>query len=320
MWAQVMKKFCSDIMKYMKPISSFKKDVIDRVRVKGTPKDKSNSSNDVWEDWSATSIDWEISDNDEENCERMTVQAASEVTECESKGEHDGKIFDMTVDTSLTSPTSPNMIVSIKSIAKIDDMSGDYLSGMDVDVNVRMPDGLQLEDQIVKFVDVEYGDNLPPKLASKAQKNQRRPVLMLVTKQGTSINLVVKPRTWHHRGLLGSCSTRASNYAIDPSNSISLNNMNNNPRHAYKRENPFKLMIHLSLSHCLMGTVFKSHQLVESLHKQVKVTVALHEIESYITIIITKVCDDLEEGKIVIERLSLGKFHRVQVNIAFSTM
>ncbi|GJX04635.1 acetyl-CoA carboxylase [Tanacetum coccineum] len=33
-------------------------------------------------------------------------------------------------------------------------------------------DGLQLEDQIVKFRDVEYGDNLLPKLASEAQKNQ----------------------------------------------------------------------------------------------------------------------------------------------------
>ncbi|GKC17925.1 ferritin-2, chloroplastic [Tanacetum coccineum] len=97
-----------------KPISSFKKDVIDRVRVKGTPKDKSNSSNDVWEDWSATSINWEISDNDVENCERMTMQAASEATECESKGEHDGKIFDMTVDTSLASPAAPNTIIPVK--------------------------------------------------------------------------------------------------------------------------------------------------------------------------------------------------------------
>ncbi|GJR53877.1 hypothetical protein Tco_1404398 [Tanacetum coccineum] len=67
------------------------KDAIDHVRVKGTPEDKSNSSNDVWEDWPAALINWEISDNDEENCERMTMQAASEAIECESKGEHDGK-------------------------------------------------------------------------------------------------------------------------------------------------------------------------------------------------------------------------------------
>nr|GEX87154.1 hypothetical protein [Tanacetum cinerariifolium] len=307
--SKVMERFraCPDLWDpwiLKKPISSFKKDVIDRVHVKGTPEDKSNSSNDVWEDWYATSIDWEISDNDEENCER----------------EHDGKIFDMTLDTSLASPATPNTIVSIKSIAKIvaDDMSGDYGSGMDVDVNVSRPftmaqaayDGLQLEDQIMKFRDVEYGDNLLPKLASEAHKNQGRLVLMLVMKQGTSINLAVKPRTWRHRGLLG------------------------------------------------------SHQIVESFHKQVKVIVALQEIESYITIIVTKglaqlglsdamgfesislaqsrlvitlltryldkailfavgktlVCDDLEEAKIVIERLSLENFHRVQVNIALSTM
>ncbi|GKE12038.1 hypothetical protein Tco_1415589, partial [Tanacetum coccineum] len=64
--------------------------------LQGTTEDKSNSSNDVWEDWSAASINWEISDNDEENCEHMTMQAASEATECKSKGKHDGKIFGMT--------------------------------------------------------------------------------------------------------------------------------------------------------------------------------------------------------------------------------
>nr|GFA32364.1 hypothetical protein [Tanacetum cinerariifolium] len=231
---------------------------------------KSNSSNDVWEDWSATSINWE-----------MTMQAASRVIECESKGEHDGKIFDMTVDTSLASPAAPNMIVSFKSIAKIDDMSEDYVSGMDVDVNVSRPfvmaqaayDGLQLEDQIVKFKDVEYGDNLPPKLASEAQKNQGRPVLMLVMKQGTSINLVVKHRTWCHRGLLGSCSTRASNYTIDPSNSIDLS-------------------------------------LAQS---RLVITLLTWYLDKAILFVVgnTLVCDDLEEAKIVIERLSLGKFHRV---------
>ncbi|GKC05516.1 bifunctional dihydrofolate reductase-thymidylate synthase 1-like protein, partial [Tanacetum coccineum] len=42
-----------------------------------------------------------------------------EATKCESKGEHGGKIFDMTVDTSLASPAAPNTIVSTKSIAKI---------------------------------------------------------------------------------------------------------------------------------------------------------------------------------------------------------
>nr|GEX14607.1 hypothetical protein [Tanacetum cinerariifolium] len=151
-----MKKFCSDVMQDMvppsskdlsrvasaelslnpylefgvhkvkKPISSFKKVAIDNVRVKGIPEDKcvkgfpedkSNSSNDVWEDWSAASINWEISDNDEENCERMTVQATSEATTCESKGEQEGKIFNTIVGTAPTSPAS-GTTVSAKTIAK----------------------------------------------------------------------------------------------------------------------------------------------------------------------------------------------------------
>nr|GEU31338.1 structural maintenance of chromosomes protein 1 [Tanacetum cinerariifolium] len=53
------------------------------------------------------------------------------------------------------------------------------------------------------FQDVEYGDNLLSMLASEAQKNQGHPVLMLGKKQGTSINLAVKPRTWRRHGLLG---------------------------------------------------------------------------------------------------------------------
>nr|GEY72993.1 structural maintenance of chromosomes protein 1 [Tanacetum cinerariifolium] len=39
--------------------------------------------------------------------------------------------------------------------------------------------------------------------AFQAQKNQGRHVLMLGKKQGTSINLAVKPRTWRRHGLLG---------------------------------------------------------------------------------------------------------------------
>ncbi|GJQ97877.1 hypothetical protein Tco_0009016 [Tanacetum coccineum] len=101
------------------------KDAIDHVRVNGTPEDKSNSSNDVWEDWPAALINWEISDNDEENYERMTMQAASEAIECESKGEHDGKIFDTTVDTLLASPAAPITIIPVK---KWDGFSDDFAS------------------------------------------------------------------------------------------------------------------------------------------------------------------------------------------------
>ena len=55
----------------------------------------------------------------------------------------------------------------------------------------------------MKLGNVEYGDNLLSKLASEAQKNQGRPVPMLVMRQGSSINLAVTPRTWRGCVLLG---------------------------------------------------------------------------------------------------------------------
>ncbi|XP_024966454.1 26S proteasome non-ATPase regulatory subunit 9 isoform X1 [Cynara cardunculus var. scolymus] len=97
---------------------------------------------------------------------------------------------------------------------------GGPISEMDVDVSrpfamvdeiteesPAAEDGLQLGDQIVKFGNVEYGDNLLPRLASEAQMNQGHPVPMVVMRQGTSINLTVTPRTWQGRGLLG-CNFR----------------------------------------------------------------------------------------------------------------
>ncbi|KAJ0434674.1 hypothetical protein HanPI659440_Chr17g0690231 [Helianthus annuus] len=96
-----MKRFCSDVMQdllppsskdlsrvasadlllnpylefgiHKKPISNIKEDAIniDPVRVKGISEDKSNSNNDVWEDWSAASFNWEISDKDEANCDEI---------------------------------------------------------------------------------------------------------------------------------------------------------------------------------------------------------------------------------------------------------
>ncbi|KAK9275865.1 hypothetical protein L1049_023138 [Liquidambar formosana] len=94
----------------------------------------------------------------------------------------------------------------------------DTPSSMDVDVIVRVPfamvdeiadaspaaeDGLQLGDQIVKFGNVESGENLLPRLASEAQTNQGRAIPIVVMRQGAPINLTVRPRTWQGRGLLG---------------------------------------------------------------------------------------------------------------------
>ncbi|XP_022731804.1 26S proteasome non-ATPase regulatory subunit 9-like isoform X3 [Durio zibethinus] len=64
-------------------------------------------------------------------------------------------------------------------------------------------DGLQLGDQIVKFGNVTAGDNLPQRLASEAQVNQGHPIPVRIMRQGALINLMVIPRTWQGRGLLG---------------------------------------------------------------------------------------------------------------------
>ena len=91
-------------------------------------------------------------------------------------------------------------------------------SSMDVDVVVHIPfatvdeitdaspaaeDGLQLGDQIVKFGNVEAGENLLQRLASESQSNLGCAIPVVIMRQGALINLTVTPRTWQGRGLLG---------------------------------------------------------------------------------------------------------------------
>lgn len=89
---------------------------------------------------------------------------------------------------------------------------------MDVDVVTSIPfamvdeitesspaaeDGLQLGDQVVKFGNVEGGDNLLQRLAAEAQSNQGQAVSVGVIRQGAKVGLSVTPRIWQGRGLLG---------------------------------------------------------------------------------------------------------------------
>lgn len=91
-------------------------------------------------------------------------------------------------------------------------------SAMDVDVIVSRPfamvdeiteaspaaeDGLQLGDRVVKFGNVEFGEDLLQRLAAEAQKNQGCAISMVVLRHGALINLTVTPREWQGRGLLG---------------------------------------------------------------------------------------------------------------------
>lgn len=89
---------------------------------------------------------------------------------------------------------------------------------MDVDVVTSIPfamvdeitesspaaeDGLQLGDQVVKFGNVEGGENLMQRLAAEAQSNQGQSVSVQVMRQGAKVSLSVTPRIWQGRGLLG---------------------------------------------------------------------------------------------------------------------
>lgn len=119
-----MKRFCSDVMQdlvppsskelsrvasadlilnpylefgiHKKSISSIKEDDIDPVCIKGISEDKSNFNNDAWEDWSAASINWEISDKGETNCDRI---ASNETIKGESRVGQEGKLCNMIVET-----------------------------------------------------------------------------------------------------------------------------------------------------------------------------------------------------------------------------
>lgn len=105
-----------------------------------------------------------------------------------------------------------------KSPVSHDTLPKNTSSSMDVDANVGVPfamvdeiadgspsaeDGLQLGDQIVKFGNVESGDDLLQKLAAEGQSNQGHAVPLVILRQGKVTNLAVTPRPWNGRGLLG---------------------------------------------------------------------------------------------------------------------
>lgn len=64
-------------------------------------------------------------------------------------------------------------------------------------------DGLQLGDEIVKFGNVQMGDDLQSRLVAEAQSNHGNPIHMEIVRQGVVMHATVTPRTWRGRGLLG---------------------------------------------------------------------------------------------------------------------
>ncbi|KAL3362614.1 hypothetical protein AABB24_012098 [Solanum stoloniferum] len=102
---------------------------------------------------------------------------------------------------SVTAATSAAMDIDVvfsRPFAVIDEIT---------EASPAAEDGLQLGDQVVRFGNVQSGENLLQRLAAEAQSNQGCAVTMTVLRQGAMTNVQVTPRVWQGRGLLG-CNFR----------------------------------------------------------------------------------------------------------------
>ncbi|GAV83216.1 PDZ_2 domain-containing protein [Cephalotus follicularis] len=109
--------------------------------------------------------------------------------------------------TAVASPSSDNVAQGTSSSTMDVDMFFPSLPFAIIDeitdASPAAEDGLQLGDRIVKFGNVEAGNNLIQSLASETRDNQGRAILVTVLRQTSLINITVTPRTWQGRGLLG---------------------------------------------------------------------------------------------------------------------
>ncbi|XP_015080328.1 26S proteasome non-ATPase regulatory subunit 9 [Solanum pennellii] len=102
---------------------------------------------------------------------------------------------------SVTAATSAAMDIDVvfsRPFAVIDEIT---------EASPAAEDGLQLGDQVIRFGNVQSGENLLQRLAAEAQSNQGCVVTMTVLRQGAMTNVQVTPRVWQGRGLLG-CNFR----------------------------------------------------------------------------------------------------------------
>ncbi|WOL19369.1 hypothetical protein Cni_G28167 [Canna indica] len=112
----------------------------------------------------------------------------------------------VSASTSQDSPMIEDSILRIP-FAIIDEIADD---------SPAAEDGLQLGDEIVKFGNVERGDDLQSRLVAEAQLNQGNPIPLVIVRQGSMMNTTVTPRTWHGRGTLGllCCGSSLAMFAI----------------------------------------------------------------------------------------------------------
>ncbi|XP_071725345.1 uncharacterized protein [Rutidosis leptorrhynchoides] len=132
----------------------------------------------------------------------IQILHAARVPSKSSSVKDSGKTADGVVSTTsdVVVPASPSSSMDVDVVFKLPFAMVDEIT----DGSPAAEDGLQLGDRIVKFGNVEAGDNnLTQKLSSEAQTNQGKAVPVVVMRQGAIINLTVTPRTWQGRGLFG---------------------------------------------------------------------------------------------------------------------
>ncbi|XP_060171776.1 uncharacterized protein LOC132602963 [Lycium barbarum] len=147
---------------------------------------------------------------------------------------NDHKIMTEKIDQNIQVLHSARLASTPSSVKDSDDAAGLGVQGsavniataatsaMDVDVVFSRPfavideiseaspaaeDGLQLGDQVVRFGNVQSGENILQRLAAESQSNQGCAVSMTVMRQGAMTNVKVTPRAWQGCGLLG-CNFR----------------------------------------------------------------------------------------------------------------
>lgn len=135
-----------------------------------------------------------------------SAKPASSLSLSRDAGNTEGSNGQRSSVTTVASPSSNGISQSDSSTTMDIDANGIIpfaLVDEIADASPAADDGLQLGDQVLKFGNVEGGDDLLRRLASEAQINQGRPIPVVVMRHGTPVNLTVTPRSWQGRGLLG---------------------------------------------------------------------------------------------------------------------
>ncbi|CAA0814713.1 26S proteasome regulatory subunit- putative [Striga hermonthica] len=141
----------------------------------------------------------DITDKIEQNIQLLHSAKLAPATASIQDSDHKNQDANVGMSSSFSNPVAVDMdLVVSRPFAIIDEIT---------DLSPAAEDGLQLGDQIVKFGDVEKGENSLQRLSAEVQKKRGQAISLLVMRHGAPLNLTVTPRSWSGRGLLG-CNFR----------------------------------------------------------------------------------------------------------------